>query len=118
MEFKKIEQSTHNTRNTYCMYFNTRHAGNTITFQPPVSNHKNTWVLIPTLICHRDPSIIPGPSFTLKFKWLKWDILTLKWSRSWKDTEIAQEDSLTARIRTSLYEDFQVPASRFPSQTG
>ena len=125
MEFRNFKHKMYSIRTgkwttvrTFYVQFNTGRASNVIGLQPPASDYEDTWTLIPTLTYRHDISVVPGPSFTLKLKWLKWDILTLKWSRSWKGREIAPEESVTARIRTYLDEDIQIPASRFPSQIG
>lgn len=90
------------------VHFNTRQASNIISFQLPVPDYEKTWTVIPTMTYHHDISIVPGPSFTLKLKFLKWDVLTIKWSRSWKDTEAGSEEEETADIQTYQDQDIQV----------
>ena len=116
MEFRKFKSKMYNVQagkwtvlRTYYLHFNTRKASNIISLQLPVSDPEKTWTIIPTLTYHHDISVVPGPSFTLKLKFLKWDILTVKWSRSWKDTQVAQEEKVTAGIQTYLDQDIQIP---------
>lgn len=114
MEFRKFKSKTYSTRarkwitvtRTYYLHFNTRQASNVLSFQLPEPDYEKTWTLIPTFTYHHDISVVPGPSFTLKLKFLKWDILTIKWSRSWKDTQLAKEE--TAGIQTYLDQDIQI----------
>ena len=96
------------TIRAYYVQFNTRQASNIISLQLPVSDYEKTWTVIPTMAYHHDISVVPGPSFTLKLKFLKWDILTIKWSRSWKDTEDEPEEEETADIQTYLDQDIQI----------
>jgi hypothetical protein len=94
MEFRKFKHQIYDiqvqkwvTLKAYYVHFNTGEVSNIISVQLPVPDYEKVWTIIPTVTYHHDLSIIPGPSFTMKLKWLKWDILTLKWSRSWKDTD-------------------------------
>lgn len=107
MEFRKIKHKVYDPQvnkwvpiRAYYVHFNTKQASNIISLQLLESDYEKTWTLIPTLTYHHDISIVPGPSFTLKFKFLKWDILTIKWSRSWKDTEDEPEEEETAEPQT------------------
>ena len=109
MKFNRLKQryydndsSKWRTLRIYFACFNTRKAGNVISLQLPAAEYEKTWTLIPTFTYHHDPSIIPGPSFTLKFKWLKWDILTLKWQRGYRDVLNVPEVEETAAPKTYL----------------
>ena len=85
MEFRKFKQKNYidgTTLRILYIHFNGSESSNVISLQLPVPEYDGTWTLIPTISYHHDLSIVPGPSFTLKIKWLKWDILTLKWQRT------------------------------------
>lgn len=44
----------------------------------PEAVYDNTWFILPTISYRHEPAILPGPSFTLQLKWLKWSLLSLK----------------------------------------
>lgn len=103
MEFRRFKHKMYDiqekrwvTLRSYYVHFITGEASNIISLLLPVSDCEGNWTLIPTLTYHHDLSVLPGPSFTLKLKWLKWDVLTIKWQRSWKDTEEYLDDEETA----------------------
>ena len=109
MRFNRLKQRYYDnesnkwkTRRTYFACFNTRKSGNVISLQLLTAENEKTWTLIPTFTYHHDLSIIPGPNFTLKFKWLKWDILTLKWRTSYRDVLDVLEVEETAAPKTYL----------------
>lgn len=115
MEFRKFKHKMYDVQvkkwviiKSYYVHFNTRQASNDISFQLLVSDYEKTWTIVPTLTYHHDISVVPGPSFTLKLKFLKWDVLTVKWSRSWKDTEDSPAEKATPGIQTYLDQDIQI----------
>ena len=102
MKFNKLKQRYYDndsgkwkTLRIYFACFNTRKAGNLISLQLPAAEYEKTWTLIPTFTYHHDPSIIPGPSFTLQFKWLKWSISfqVTQYLKSTLDEELAEEET-------------------------
>lgn len=109
MEFRKFKQryydnesSKWKTLRAYYVHFNTGEASNVISLQLPEVVYEKTWTLIPTFTYRHDLSILPGPSFTLKFKWLKWDILTIKWQRGYRDVLDEPEEEETDVPETYL----------------
>ena len=68
-----------------CLYFNTRNASNMVSLALPLPDVTKTWTIFPTVTYRHIPSKIQGPSFTLKLKWLKWNILSFRWARFTKD---------------------------------
>ena len=105
MEFRKFKQKNYidgTTLRILYIHFNGSESGNVISLQLPVPESDGTWTLIPTISYHHDLSLLPGPSFTMKIKWLKWDILTLKWQRSYKDNDMPGDEEETAEPQTYL----------------
>ena len=114
MEIKRLKQKNYvgnTTLRIYLLHFNTRHASNVISLHLPVSDYEKVWSIIPTVTYRHDISIVPGPSFTMKFKWLKWDILTLRWQRSYKDGPIDPQEEETAGPQTYLDQETWGPFS-------
>jgi hypothetical protein len=114
MEFNRFKHHMYDigknrwvTLRAYYVHFNTGEASNNISLQLPVSDCENIWTLLPTLTYHHDLSIVPGPSFTLKLKWLKWDVLTIRWVRTWKDTEDDIDEPETAGPQSDSVHDFE-----------
>lgn len=68
-----------------------RSAIHSLTFPEPV--YDKTWTIIPTITYQHDVAILPGPSFTLQFKWLKWSISfqVSQYLKSTLDEELAEE---------------------------
>ena len=109
MEFKRFKHKMYDiqekrwvTLRNYYVHFVTREAINIISLGLPVSDCENNWTSVPTLTYHHDLSVVPGPRFTLKLKWLKWDVLTLKWQRSYRDVLDGPEEEETAEPQTYL----------------
>ena len=84
MRFRRFKQKNYvdgTTLRVLYFEFKTRHAFNVIGLSLPEPEYDKTWTLIPTVTYHRDSSPVKGPNFTLKLKWLKWSLITLKWAR-------------------------------------
>lgn len=104
MEFRKSKFKIYDAQNilknktirVYYMKFNTERASNIVSLQSPASDYEKNWTILPTLIYHHDISVVPGPNFTLKFRWLKWDILTFIWARVWNDAKCEPYEEETA----------------------
>lgn len=103
MEFRRFKHKMYNiqkkrwvTLRSYYVKFNTRRASNIVSLQSPVFDYEKNWVILPTLIYRHDISVVPGPNFTLRLRWLKWDILTFRWARDWKDSDDESYEEETA----------------------
>ena len=67
--------------------FNSRHAFNRLTLTLPTLNYDSDWYLLPVITSAREKSVVPGLSFHVALKWLRFTILKFQWYRTPKDVE-------------------------------
>ena len=85
MKFNKFKQRYYDnvsdkwkTLRMYHLRIDSGDYSTVFTLTLPEATYDNAWFILPTVTYRHEPAILPGPSFTLQFKWLKWCLLSLK----------------------------------------